>query len=89
MFTTPARSAQRPPNPAKPIGTARPSAAEMVPRLVKSSTSAQIRTSESVANIDMAITKNLTFFDAVLRHTVNAAVIIDPPIQQQLAAVLS
>ena len=48
MFATPERSDQIPPSPAKPIGTAKPTAAPNVPVLDKSPVSANVRANESV-----------------------------------------
>ena len=47
MLATPERSDQIPPRPASPIGTARPTAAAIVPVLVKSAVSAKVRANES------------------------------------------
>ena len=56
MFTTPARSANKPPRAAKTIGTESKSAAFAVPTLVKSDAPVAIRMIERIAIIPKKIT---------------------------------
>ena len=79
MFTTPERSENKPPSPAKTIGTESKSAADAVPILVKSLAPVIKRIIEMMSRTSVALSKSL----------VALVFMLPPPLQALCSAVLS